>query len=86
VAVTLATLKAILAACEENNVIFMDGVMFMHHHRMNLLRKILHDPFAGDVKHVNSSFSFNSSSDFLSSNIRVKAALDPLGALGDLGW
>lgn len=64
----------------------MDGVMFMHHARMNILRKLLHDPFAGDVKHVNASFSFNSSDDFLANNIRVKASYDPLGVLGDLGW
>jgi predicted dehydrogenase len=82
-----AELLEITMACRRNNVLFMDGVMFMHHDRLHLLRNCLQDPFAGDIKRVNSSFSFNGSSHgFLGSNIRTSAAGDPLGALGDLGW
>ena len=43
-------LMLILQACRLNNVIFMDGVMFMHHDRTNLLRRCLRDPFAGEVR------------------------------------
>lgn len=39
----------IMTACHENKVYFMDGVMFMHHDRLNVLRKALKDPFAGEV-------------------------------------
>ena len=42
-------LMLIIQACRLNNVIFMDGVMFMHHDRTNLLRRCLRDPFAGEV-------------------------------------
>lgn len=52
----------------------------------------MRDPFFGDVLQVQTSFSFNGNRnsngdcDFLKSNIRTKAACDPLGALGDLAW
>jgi predicted dehydrogenase len=80
-------LSEIIMACRSNNVLFMDGVMFMHHDRLHLLRNCLQDPFAGEVMRVNSSFSFNGSNNgFIGSNIRTNPAGDPLGALGDLGW
>eukprot|EP01035_Chromulina_nebulosa_P016982 gene16982-22479_t len=64
----------------------MDGVMFMHHERLNLLRDYLSDPFTGVIARINSSFSFNGSSDFINSDIRTSSNGDPLGAIGDLGW
>jgi hypothetical protein len=47
VAENAADLQALLDACNEHNVIFMDGVMFMHHERVMLLRKSLSDPLFG---------------------------------------
>ena len=79
-------LRQIVAACWRNGVIFMDGVMFMHHPRLALLRSSLSDPLAGDVRRVEAAFSFDGRGDFLQNDIRVKASGDPLGALGDLGW
>jgi predicted dehydrogenase len=35
---------------------------------------------------VTSGFHFAGDAEFLASNIRMDAALEPLGALGDLGW
>lgn len=79
-ALNSSELLEIIMACRSNNVLFMDGVMFMHHDRLNLLRNCLQDPFAGEVMRVNTSFSFNGSSHgFIGGNIRTSATGDPLG-------
>jgi predicted dehydrogenase len=76
-----------LEACRKNKVQFMDGVMFMHSQRLPLLRQILDDgKSVGRVQRIASQFSFRGADDFMSSNIRVNHELEPLGALGDLGW
>lgn len=79
-------LRQIVAACWRNGVIFMDGVMFMHHPRLHLLRTALRDSLAGEAKRVEAAFSFDGRGEFLKQDIRTKASGDPLGALGDLGW
>ncbi|HEY3788735.1 MAG TPA: Gfo/Idh/MocA family oxidoreductase [Urbifossiella sp.] len=80
-------LKAILEACQSNRVQFMDGVMFMHSARLPLLRKVLDDgETVGDIRRIASHFCFSAPDDFMKSNIRVSDSLEPLGALGDLGW
>jgi predicted dehydrogenase len=82
-----ADLRAMLAACEKNRVQFMDGVMFMHSARLPLLRKVLDDgESVGTLRRIASQFSFAAPDEFLRSNIRVSHELEPLGALGDLGW
>jgi predicted dehydrogenase len=66
---------------------FMDGVMFMHSERLAAMRKTLDDEKSvGDIRHISSQFSFLGSDEFLRTNIRTHAELEPLGALGDLGW
>lgn len=86
-AVSAADLEEILAVCKENNVQFMDGVMFMHSARMNALRKALDDPqHMGDIRRIACQFSFFGGDDFSQKNIRVDSHLEPFGCLGDLGW
>lgn len=86
-AASLADLREMLAACQENNVLFMDGVMFMHSARLPAMRAILDDGEAmGRLRRVTSTFSFNTSPDFLSKDIRLHSVLEPHGCLGDLGW
>ena len=86
-AVTSGDLREMLDACRENRVQFMDGVMFMHSQRLPLLRQALDDGQSiGAVKRIVSSFSFMANDDFMKGNIRVSDDLEPLGALGDLGW
>ena len=80
------TLQQIIRICQENNVRYMDGVMFMHHPRMKSLTNILNDPFMPTVTYVNSSFSFRANKSFFESNIRALSDGDPFGCLGDLGW
>jgi predicted dehydrogenase len=80
-------LQAMLIACEANKVQFMDGVMFMHSDRLPSMRKVLDDgETIGEIRRVTSQFSFAASDDWLKTNIRANADLEPLGCLGDLGW
>lgn len=76
-----------LAACKQANVQFMDGVMFMHSRRLQVMREILDERTSiGEIRRISSRFSFRAPDDFLQSNIRVSSELEPLGCLGDLGW
>jgi predicted dehydrogenase len=85
--VTVADLRAMLEACRNRGVQFMDGVMFMHSKRLPLLRQALDGPDGiGPVHRIVSQFSFKGTDDFLEQNIRASSALEPLGCLGDLGW
>lgn len=80
-------LRAMLDVCKASGVQFMDGVMFMHGKRLPLLRSVIDDgQTVGQLRRVASNFSFAAGDDFLKNNIRVSAATEPLGALGDLGW
>jgi predicted dehydrogenase len=86
-AVSSADLRAMLDACRDNHVQFMDGVMFMHSQRLPLLRQTLDDGRSiGNVRRITSQFSFMHPDDFLTTNIRASNLLEPLGCLGDLGW
>lgn len=79
--------RAMLDACVKHNVQFMDGVMFMHSARLPLLRQVLDDGQSiGELRRITSQFSFRGSDEFMAGNIRVSHELEPLGALGDLGW
>jgi len=86
-AVSSADLCAMLDACRENKVQFMDGVMFMHSRRLPMLRQTLDDGRSiGSLRRITSQFSFPAGDDFLTTNIRANSLLEPLGCLGDLGW
>jgi len=76
-----------LAACRENNVQFMDGVMFMHSARLASLRQTLDDgQSVAQIKRITSHFCFLGNDEFVQQNIRVNGLTEPLGCLGDLGW
>ena len=82
-----ADLAAMISACRKNRVQFMDGVMFMHSQRLARVRETLDDGVSvGQIKRIVSQFSFPGSEAFFRGNIRVNAALEPAGCLGDLGW
>lgn len=77
----------IIDACQAAGVQFMDNTMMMHGERWESMQKVLDDhEFFGKVCHVASCFTipFGLQDDW--ENIRVKRSLEPLGALGDLGW
>lgn len=80
-------LREMIAACRENNVQFMDGVMYMHTQRLQMLRDVLDDgKSVGEIKRIGMHFSFNGGDEFQQGNIRTNAELEPHGCLGDLGW
>lgn len=85
-AIAASDLEEMIAACNKNNVQFMDGVMFMHNSRMDRIRECLDRGDIGDIKRIATQFSFLAPEDFLSGNIRVNSDLEPQGCLGDLGW
>ncbi len=85
--VTTADLRAMLDACRQNRLQFMDGVMFMHSRRLPLLRQVLDDGESiGTIRRIASQFSFLAPENFLAQNIRASRELEPLGCAGDLGW
>jgi predicted dehydrogenase len=87
VGVNAQDVAEMLAACQRNDVQFMDGVMFMHSRRLEKLRQVLDDGrTVGRVRRIASQFSFCAPPEFLDHNIRVSSDLEPLGCLGDLGW
>jgi len=82
-----ADLAEMIEVCNQNNVQFMDGVMFMHSARLPKLRETLDDgQSVGAIQRIASQFSFFGGDEFHRANIRVSRHLEPLGALGDLGW
>ena len=86
-AASVAELEAMLAACRNNSVQFLDGVMFMHSPRMEKVREVLDDTKSvGRIRRISSAFSFYPGEDFFNGNIRADGALEPAGCLGDLGW
>ncbi|KAL8155797.1 putative oxidoreductase At4g09670 [Apium graveolens] len=86
-ALNVIELDRILEACRSNGVQFMDGSMWYHHPRTAKIKEMLSDSeLFGQVKTIYSSSSYNAGQGFLENNVRVKADLDSLGALGDAGW
>lgn len=76
-----------LDACRHHGVQFMDGVMFMHSQRLELVRSLLNDPAnVGQITRLASQFSFCGDAQFQSHNIRAMSQMEPYGCLGDLGW
>jgi predicted dehydrogenase len=87
VGATTDDVREILEVCRENNVQFMDGVMFLHSRRLQRMREILDDgQSVGPVRRIATQFSFLGTPDFLENDIRIRSDLEPLGCLGDLGW
>jgi len=85
--VSLADAREMTDACARNRVQFMDGVMFMHHPRMDRICEALDDGKSlGRIKRITSSFSFRMAENVYDTNVRLNRRLEPAGCLGDLGW
>jgi predicted dehydrogenase len=85
---SVADLEQVIAACQKSGVQFMDGVMFRHSRRLEAIRTFLSDDEMGigPIRRIASQFSFCAPEEFRTGNIRMQSDLEPLGALGDLGW
>ena len=85
VAPSTSAAEELIEACSDAGVQFMDGVMFMHHRRLDVLRLKIEE--LGLVPNlVESAFTFKGDRNFLKRNIRTSAETEPLGCVGDLGW
>jgi predicted dehydrogenase len=84
-ALCAADLERMMAAAAAAGVFVWDGVMFVHHARMGMMRAVLASQPFGRVSAVVSGFSFFGGDEFLRTNIRVQKGLDDLGCVGDLG-
>lgn len=75
-----ATLMA--DACQQNGVQLMDGVMWVHHERTEMMKQQLTN--LGELRRVTAAFTFNWGT-IPTDNIRAKPELAG-GSLGDLGY
>ena len=78
----LASLRRITAACRSAGVAFMDATHFVHSPR-NAQIKARIPELVGRPWSVSSAFQFALSDP---DNIRMNPALEPYGAVGDIGW
>jgi predicted dehydrogenase len=79
---SLPSLRRITAACRDNGVAFMDATHFVHHPRTAAILAHL-GAMTGRPRSLDSSFLVPLGN---RRDIRYDPALEPLGALGDLGW
>jgi predicted dehydrogenase len=79
---SLASLQRITAACRAHRAAFMDATHFVHHPRFAAVCEGL-DETIGRPRSLDSRFLVGLRN---REDIRYDPALEPLGALGDLGW
>jgi predicted dehydrogenase len=79
---SLASLRRITAACRDHGVAFMDATHFVHHPRAAAILARTGESM-GRPQSLETSFLVPLPG---YSDIRYDPALEPLGALGDLGW
>ena len=79
---SLASVQRIAEACRANDVGFMDGTHFGHHPRTSTIRAAMADA-VGWPWSLSATFQFRLPD---RGNIRYNADLEPMGAVGDVGW
>lgn len=83
-ALSTSEAEEMAAACLENNVQLMDGVMWVHHPRANDMRKPVSDGRLGKLRRVTSAFTFNWD-EIPEGDLRLNRELGG-GSMLDLGW
>ena len=79
---SLPSLQRIVTACRDNDVGFMDGNHFGHHPRTAAIRNAMREQ-VGWPWSLTSTFQFPLPD---RRNIRYDPSLEPMGAVGDVGW
>jgi len=85
--ISFEELRRITDACKKAGVLFMDATHFPHHPRTKEIAEICakgKDGELGEVIKVNSNFSFPHGG--TKEGIRWNPKMEPMGALGDVGW
>ncbi|KAL0480699.1 hypothetical protein AKO1_006981 [Acrasis kona] len=77
--------KQMQEACISNGVHFMDNTMHLHHLRTKYVEEKFLNSNGFELHRVNNALSYYTMNDY-PTNIRFNPKLEPLGALGDLGW
>ncbi|KAL0478953.1 oxidoreductase [Acrasis kona] len=77
--------KKMRQVCNENGVHFMDNTMHLHHLRTRYVEDNYLNSGDFELNRVNNTFSWCLTTDY-PNNVRFNTKLEPLGALGDLGW
>ena len=88
VGIDAAEVRAMVNACRDAGVQFMDGVMFNHNPRLSYIERYIRDTDGGEavigkLRKVTIGFTFCSDDTFMANNIRVKKDLEPLGCIGE---
>jgi predicted dehydrogenase len=78
----LASLQRIAAACREYGVGFMDATHFSHHPRTAQIKASLRTEVGAPISLASAFLISMSERD----NIRFDPAMEPYGAIGDIGW
>jgi len=86
VAVSTKDYQEMIHAAHQHNRFLLDGTMFAHHGRMQLILEKCKQNELGKIQRIDSCFSFLGDESFFDNNIRCHKDMDPLGAIGDLGW
>ncbi|GET88708.1 oxidoreductase-like protein [Leishmania tarentolae] len=77
-------LQSWLETLSAKALLYMDGTMFSHGPYVKKVVECL--PEIGDIHQMTFVFSFRASPERLQNDIRCNPNLEPLGALGDIGW
>mmetsp|Transcript_3441 Transcript_3441/g.6043 ORF Transcript_3441/g.6043 Transcript_3441/m.6043 type:complete len:361 (+) Transcript_3441:43-1125(+) len=85
---TVAELKALLKACEEKGLQWMDGTMWYHSTRTKEIERKLRGGELGSVLRVSATFTFMAPDEawLHGGNGRTDKSREPMGCLGDQGW
>lgn len=75
--------QRIIDACTGKGVFLMDATHFVHAPRTARVKEMIREGVVGDIKRLVSVFTLPIA---MAGNIRSDPALEPAGALGDLGW
>ncbi|CAN0913626.1 Uncharacterized oxidoreductase At4g09670 [Linum grandiflorum] len=87
-AVDLGELDKVLEACERNGVQFMDATMWLHHPRTKMMKEefISDSKLVGKIGLIHTTATAFIPRQFFETPIPGRPAMDPLGALGEMGW
>ena len=83
---SVAELREWLDLAAAEGVLYMDGTMFSHGQRLARVKEAI-AAVGGPIAHIDVQMSFYPSDEsFFEKDIRMFPALEPHGALGDVGW
>ncbi|KAH9593362.1 Oxidoreductase [Trypanosoma melophagium] len=77
-------LREWIEALDAKDLLYMDGTMFSHGKRVELVSAAART--IGPIKHMQSNHCLNAPAVFFEKDIRMDSSLEPHGALGDMGW